>query len=102
MVIIDRNVILGIRENMKQFLIVIILSITLLLMWLFLIFPFYLHVNIMSICLLMILIYGLAQYYHIMCFITEPGIIPRNHPIYQIPFGKDSYTRLKYNPNIIE
>ena len=93
-IIINKKYILGIKENLKYFFVLLTSNIIIFLLYLIFIYSYFLDYSniIIKIFLLIIpIFFFFSIYYQIKCFITEPGIIPRASPIYQKNFSGDKF-----------
>ena len=83
--------IFGIREHLSYFLLTLLTFFVIYVIWFFFIYPyFYFNSFIISYIItfsLVTITYILGQYFHLRCFFTEPGIIPRNYPVYLNKFS---------------
>ena len=93
-IIINKKYILGIKENLKYFFVLLTSNIIIFLLYLIFIYSYFLDYSniIIKIFLLIIpIFFFFSIFYQIKCFITEPGIIPRASPIYQKNFSGDKF-----------
>ncbi len=103
--IICNKKIYGIRENIYNLISLFIINIIIFLMWLNYIYSYYINNSkfIVKIILLLIpLFFIFSEYYQIKCFITEPGIIPKNSQIYKSNLGDQFiYSKKEHRPIIM-
>ena len=105
-IIINKKYILGIKENLQYFFLLLISNIIIFLTYIFFIYTYFLDYSNILIKIFLLIIpifFFLSIFYQIKCFITEPGIIPRASPIYQKNFSGDKfiYSKKEHRPIIM-
>ncbi len=71
--------IIGIKEQLPLLLSILFLGILLISIWSVFLLPFFLENNMIYIPIIKYFLFLFSGYYFLKCFITEPGIIPRNY-----------------------
>jgi palmitoyltransferase ZDHHC9/14/18 len=72
----------GITNHLPNMISLILLGVILLVVWGIFIFPLLIDYNFVVSCVLQFLVFYLTIYNLFKCFMTEPGIIPRNYKLY--------------------
>ncbi len=106
---IGRNIIwknkyvFGIKNNLPEFFLLITYNTICYVIWIIFIYPFFYFYNFPLTIIFNItnFLFLFALYFHIKCFLTEPGIIPRNSPIYQKDNSYKFIYSLQYHRPII-
>lgn len=75
----DGKLIFGIKEQLPLFFSIILLGLFLILIWSVFILPYYIIHELIIFPLIQYLSFLITSYYFFKCFVTEPGIIPRNY-----------------------
>jgi len=72
----------GITNHLPNMISIILLGVLLIVVWGIFLFPLLIEYNFIVSSALQFLFFYLTIYYLLKCFMTEPGIIPRNYKLY--------------------
>ena len=85
-IIYKEKYIFGIKDNLSYLILMLLAFFAIYVIWFFFIYPYF-YFNSVTVSYvitfsIVTITYILGQFFHLKCFFTEPGIIPRNYPIY--------------------
>ena len=78
----NNKIICGIKEHLPMFLFIIFLSVILFSVWCFYVFPFFIFNDMLYFPIVQYISFLFGMFFYFKCFMTEPGIIPRNHYLF--------------------
>jgi hypothetical protein len=89
------KIICGIKEHLSMFMLIIIISFILSTVWGYFVFTFYIFNDILYFPIIQYISFLSAFYHYVKCFMTEPGIIPRNCDLINIDNTVESHNEHK-------
>jgi hypothetical protein len=100
MTFFNGKIICGIKEHFPMFMFIIIITIVLFTVWGYYVFTFYIFNNILYFPIIQYISFICGLYNCFKCFMTEPGVIPRNCNLLKIEKNERLENPIKNNKNI--
>jgi hypothetical protein len=100
MTFFNGKIICGIKEHFQMFMFIILITIVLFTVWGYYVFTFYIFNNILYFPIIQYISFISGLYNCLKCFMTEPGIIPRNCNLLKIDKNERLENQMKNNKTI--